>query len=97
MPAFLLMHDADACTFAHADARNLSHADACTFACADARNLAHANACNIAHADARYIAHADTLKLLSLLLNSAFLTSKRRSGAPKIWDPRFTSLRHSHS
>ncbi|KAG2088015.1 uncharacterized protein F5147DRAFT_658820 [Suillus discolor] len=63
----------------------------------NARNLPHTDACNIAHADARYIAHADALKLLSLLSNSAFLTSKHHSGASNIWDPRFTLLRHSHS
>ncbi|KAG2341575.1 hypothetical protein BDR05DRAFT_965295 [Suillus weaverae] len=36
-------------------------------------------------------------KMLPLLSNAAFLTSKCRSAAPTIWDPRLTSLRRSHS
>ncbi|KAG1857730.1 hypothetical protein DFJ58DRAFT_726854 [Suillus subalutaceus] len=91
MPTFAHV---DACTFAHADARTFANADARTFAHADACTFAHADARNSAQADAR---NADALKLLSLLSNAAFLTSKRRSEAPTIRDPRFTSLRRSHS
>ncbi|KAG1888605.1 hypothetical protein F4604DRAFT_1915610 [Suillus subluteus] len=47
--------------------------------------------------DARNIAHADAFGSLPFLSNPAFLTSKYRPAAPTIWDPRFTSLRRSHS